>query len=384
MTGSALNGIRVLELGGGDSYAVPYATRLLADLGAEVVMVEPPEGHALRRVPGAEGRDAHARRNVFSFLAGGKRSVVLPDPHHRSLGELLSWAEVVVDDLGVDGLAALGFDDDELRRLRPDSVTVHVSDWGDSGPYRDLPATALTLQATAGWVTTRNEPGAPLVQVGGRMHEWVAGAFIAAAVMTGRAAVRKTGIGVCVDFSVFECIHSTIPYTRLQLDTNVELGLGPTVTVFTPFGVRPCKDGWVGINILTGRQWVDACLVTDLGEFADQQQELGRGEGEIARFESRLLKWLSRRTVKEVVELGQAMRIPVVPVCPGGSVDLLPQWTQREFFVEVDGSDGTYMCPGPPWRLGATPPHRGLRAPVLGEHTAGMLDDLDQVAGSKR
>lgn len=385
-TPTALAGVRVLELGGDSSYAIPYATRLLADLGADVVIVEEPEGHPLRRVchMSENPRVAH---HMFEFFARGKRSVTLrlaDDEARPALERLIRWADVIVDGLGAGVLAGLGFDDDKLRALRSGAVVVHASDWGSTGPYRDRPATGITLQAAAGWVSNRHEPGLPFVQVGGQMHEWIAGAYIAAAVMTGRAWVRRTGESVTADFSLFECIHSTIPYTHLLIESNAEMGLGATAPVYTPFGIRPCRDGWVGINILTGQHWVDACTLMGLDDFSDKQQELMRGEGDIPEFERRLLSWLSERTVSEVVELGQAMRIPVVPVPPGSSIHKLAQWVERPFFLECTHDGQTRIEPGPPWRLRRTPARRVGSAPRPGEHTEELLGSSTHVTEEAR
>lgn len=375
---TALQGVRVLELSNG-GYSVPYAGRLLADLGAEVILIEPVGGHPLRSSGGSFDDDPLVARRMFSFLAGGKRSVVvdLDGPEGAViLRRLIESCDIVIETLGTDTLRSLGVEDDDVRGLEHAPVLVHVSPWGDTGPYRDLPATPLVLQAAAGWVSTRQEPGLPLVQVGGQMHEWIAGSFIAAAALTARAWTRRNGTGATIDFSLFECIHATIPYSRLMADTNRELGLTGTSAAWTPFGIRPCKDGWVGINILTGQQWVDACLLTGLADFADRQQELVRGEGDTETFERRLLEWLSDRTVNEVVDLGQSLRIPVVPVATGGTVTSLPQWAERPFFSELDDNGESFTIPGPPWRLSRTPtvPRRPIGE--AGEATDAVLDEL--------
>ena len=371
---TALQDVRVLELGGGGGFAVPYATRLLADLGAEVVIIEPPGGHPLRASGGSFADDAAVAEAVYDFLTRGKRSVTMaledPDNDMRAaLQHLVETSDVVVDGLGPGRLANLGIADSAV-----DGVLVHASDWGGSGPYRDRPATGLVLQAAAGWVTTRQEPGLPLVQVGGQMHEWIAGSYIAATVMTARAQARRTGAAVTADFSMFECIHSTLPYTRLMADTNVELGRGQTATTLAPFGVRPCQDGWVGINILTGQQWIDACLLMDLAEFAPLQQEMTLGVGDVDGFERRLLAWLASRTVNEVVDLGQTLRIPVVPVASGSTMTSSPQWLERGFFVPRTSRDGaSTLEPGVPWRLAGTPAARDARAPTPGEDDEAFL-----------
>jgi len=377
VTTTSLGGVRVLELGGGANYVVPYATKLLVDLGADVIFVEEPDGHALRRGRADSLIEPDVAASIFDFLNSGKRSLSLNlDPSTIGILEgLIQRADIVIDGLGVGKLEGLGIDVQALKNAPSRTAIVRVSDWGDSGPYRDLPATGLTLQAAAGWITNRQEPNLHPVQVGGEMHEWVAGSYVAAAAMTARTHALKSGERTSVDFSVFECIHSTIPYSRLMLDSNRELGVGAVASQNTPFGVRPCEDGWVGINILTGQQWQDACLVTGLVEFMDRQQELVRGEGEVEKFEALLLDWLSTRTVDEVVELGQAMRIPVVPVATGATMPALPQWQERPFFTRADGPSGAYLRPGAPWRLSRTPTSDGKPAPTVGQNTDDIINE---------
>lgn len=381
MTGTPpLNGVRVLELGGGKGYAIPYATRLLADLGAEVVVVEPPGGHELRTSGGSFQNDPAVAAHVFDFLMRGKRSATLDLDNSTEgvLRALASSSHVIVDGLDIGALATLGLDDADLLVMGTKPVVVHVSEWGASGPYRDRPATGLVLQAAAGWVSTRQEPGLPPVQVGGQMHEWVAGSYIAAAVMTARTQAGRTGQGVAVDFSLFECIHASLPSLRLMADTTAELDRGSPSTTLIPFGIRPCKDGWVGINILTAQQWKDACFLMELRDFADRQDELTAGVGDVEGFERRLINWLSSRTVDEVVELGQALRIPVVPVATGGTVTASAQWTARGFFeeyvTETSASSRSVVEPGPPWRLHRTSAVRARPPPLLGGDNDGLLD----------
>ena len=373
MTPSALHGVHVLELGG--DVATAYATRLLADLGADTVKIEPPQGDTLRERArrASTQEDAAIARGLFEYLNANKHSVVI-DPEAADSRERLRhhfrWADIVIERLGPGGLEELGLDRDTREELRPSAVVVRLSDWGLTGPNPNQPATPLTVQAAAGWITSRGDPQGPSVQVGGQMDQYVVGCYASTAALTGRAAAQRSGVGGEIDLSVMECLHSTVPYTRLFMDVLVEMGWGGNPgDQRTPFGVRPCKDGWVGINILTGQQWVDACTATGLADYTEFQHALMQGEIALEPFSDRLKEWLADRTVNEVVELCQAFRIPAVPIGSADRFGQFEQWQEREFFLEVEGDDGVLQRPGFPWRLSATPAKRPERSPRLGEHT---------------
>ena len=379
ITAAALTDLRIVEISRDDSRAIPYGSRLLADLGADVVLVEPPAGHPLRRSASGTPDDDDLASAVFAYLASGKKSVVVDHSSTgNALGALLDTADVIVTDLTPDELGACigGELGDSKHR-----VAVYVTPWGLDGPYAGLPASGLVLQAAAGWVSNRMDPTSKVVQVGGRIHEWVAGSYIAAAILTARASVRRNGTNVDVDFSMFECLHSTLPYPRLMADTNAELGGPATPSMMTPFGVRRCLDGWVGINILTGQQWVDACLLTELDDFAGSQQEFNLGTGDLEAFQLRLLEWLSERTVNEVVELGQSLRIPVVPVATGATLAELSQWQERQWFEPLGDARGLQR-PGPPWRLSRTPANTQRPAPAVND-AAALIGDLANSEGTR-
>jgi len=375
MTDAALQDVHVLELG--SDVATAYATRLLTDVGADTVKVEPPSGDPLRHGEGVTSGDAATAQAMFDYLNANKRSVVVNhelDGDRAALERLFAWADIVVERLGHGGLEALGLDAATRRDLNPSAVVVRITDWGLKAAKPSRPATGLTLQAAAGWVVSRNDPGSPVVAVGGGMHDYVIASYAATAALTGHAAAVQSGQGGEVDVSAHACLHSTLPYQRLFLDTLTELGWGSPSNQRTPFGIRPCRDGWIGINILTGQQWVDACTVTGLVEYVDLQQELMRGEADLAAFRARLNDWLSQRTVSEVVEVCQAFRIPTVPVGAGDRLTDFVQWQARPFFQRVEGSAGSFTRPGFPWRFSRSSLREPERGPTLGEHSETLLE----------
>ncbi|OBK45860.1 CaiB/BaiF CoA-transferase family protein [Mycobacterium sp. 1081908.1] len=301
----------------------PYAAKLLVDLGADVTKVEPPGGDPLRHWGGG---------GLFEYLNAGKRIVALEDAT-----DLIAQADLLLENLGAGELEALGLGLDGLVLLR-------ISAFGQSGPWRDRPATSLTLQAASGWVSAR-DPDRPPVQVGARIAEYVAGAYGALGALTAlRCASDEV---VQVDVSEFESLLSTLPYPMLMAQKMLGLGLPANARGAPMLGVVRAADGWVGINCLTGQHWLDVCAMLGLPEFGEQQIPIMLGGPERAEFYDRAEPLLAEQTVAEIVELAQAMRIPATPVNDGATVLDCPQYAKREFFVEGGG----FQRPGAPFRM---------------------------------
>ena len=340
----ALAGLRVVEVGSG--IAVPYAGWLLAALGADVVKVEPGTGDPLRR---RGPLAASGSSGLFEYLNANKRSVVgVP------LDGLLAHADVLLDD------GATGMPDGN-----PGLVRVRLTDFGPDGPFHGVPATGFTIQAMAGWVAPRTRPDSVPVRVGGDFQEYVAGVFTAVAALTG----LRAGGGVVADVSKLEAAHSALPPPTLYAHTLDQLGWGSVTAQHRPLDVVACKDGWVGINMLTAQQWEDMCLLFGMPEFIDEWAALKQGGPRLGEFNAKAADWLSQRTADEVIELCQAFRIPSIPVSNGATMPTLPQWRERPFFHRAASRGGDVLTPGFPWRLSGTPAVVRRPAPLLGEHT---------------
>ncbi|MER7007870.1 CoA transferase [Dactylosporangium sp. NPDC000555] len=361
----ALAGLRVVELGSG--IAAPYAGWLLAALGADVVKVEPPGiGDPLRRQGPLA---ASGSSGLFEYLNANKRSVALDVRDGPELDRLLTRADLLVEDLGPGGLAVAGYPDPRLDELNPALVRVRLSDFGQDGPFRDVPATGFTLQAMAGWVAPRTRPDSVPVQVGGDLQEYVAGVFSAVAALTALRAAGRTGRGVVADVSKLEAAHSALPPPTLYAHTLRKLGWGSVSAQHRPLDVVACKDGWVGINMLTAQQWEDMCLLFGMPEFIDEWAALKQGGPRLGEFAAKAAEWLERHTADEVIELCQAFRVPSIPVSNGATMPRLPQWQERPFFHTGASRGGDVLTPGFPWRLSGTPVGVRRPAPLLGEHT---------------
>ena len=211
-----------------------------------------------------------------------------------------------------------------LEALNPGLVVVRISDFGQHGPLRDRDATPLTVQAASGWVNNR-DPDRPPVQAGAQdLRVRRRGLRRARRAHRVEDAVRQHRSLVEVDVSVLESLLSTLPYPMLMAEKMRSLGLPANTRSAPMMGIVRAADGWLGINCLTGQHWLDACAMLGLPEYGEQQIAIMLGGPERAEFFEKAQPWLSERTVAEIVELSQAMRIPASPVNDGATVVGLP------------------------------------------------------------
>jgi crotonobetainyl-CoA:carnitine CoA-transferase CaiB-like acyl-CoA transferase len=346
-----LTGVHVVEIA--TEISGPYAAKLFVDLGAQVTKIEPPAGDPLRKWgPFPGGVSDPQRSGLFEYLNAGKRYAEL-----SAARDVIAKAHVLVENFPPGTLDGWGLDTDILQRLNPNLVLLRISPFGQTGPWRDRQATPLTLQAVSGWISNR-DPQRPPVAVGARISEYVAGAYGALGALTALRS-QPAGQHAEVDVSEFESLLSTLPYPMLMSEKMLSLGLPPKQRSAPMMGVVRAADGWVGINCLTGQHWLDVCAMLELPEYGELQVAIMLGGPERAEFFAKAEPWLAERTVAEIVELGQAMRIPAAPVNDGATVLESPQYAKRGFFVEGAG----FRRPGPPFRFGASVTPRRNFAP---------------------
>ena len=368
MTGP-LAGVRVVEIA--DNIAGPYCTKLLVDLGAEVTKIESPSGDPLRDWgPFPGGIPDPNRSGMFEYLNAGKRGATIDLTTANGVDDarrLIAGAHVLVEALPPGTLDGYGLDAHVLAELCPGLVVVRISNFGQHGSLGDRDATPLTMQAASGWINTR-EPDRPPVQAGGRISEYVAGGYAALGALTVLRNRSDRGV-VEVDVSVLESLLSTLPYPMLMAERMRKLGLPINTRAGPMLGIVRAADGWVGINCLTGQHWVDVCAMLGLPEYAEHQIAIMLGGPQRDEFFEKAQPWLSERSVAEIVELYQAMRIPASAVNDGATAVECPQYLERGFFIDGGGDGWAFRRPGAPFRLSRTPVLPPRPAPRLGTQT---------------
>jgi crotonobetainyl-CoA:carnitine CoA-transferase CaiB-like acyl-CoA transferase len=366
-----LAGIRVLDFS--EQIAGPYASKLLADAGAEVVKVEPNEGDSLR-FWSATGADLRGEDSaLFKFLNAGKQSVVgaVSDPHVEAL---LAGADLVIEAHGLESDTGACLDVARLRAAHPALVVLSITPYGLTGPWADRQATEFTLQAESGSIGVRGLMGKEPFQAGGRISEWAAGTFGAVAALPAVFRARATALGEHVDVSILETAN--LVFTNFSESMNRLMNGSPedpehaflAQSVETP-SIEPSADGYVGFCTNSRQQFSDFLLMIERPDLREDEQ-LAQFGGRLMRFDEWngiMHPWLTKKTTAEIIELASLLRIPVAPICNGETIQTHEQLVERGVYGP-DAEDGLVQ-PRRPYRIDDVDPPAPRPAPPLGAHT---------------
>jgi crotonobetainyl-CoA:carnitine CoA-transferase CaiB-like acyl-CoA transferase len=350
-----LDDLRVLEIS--DRIAGGYCGKLLVDAGADVVKVEPAEGDPLRRftVTGtkpADGNDAP----LFSYLNAGKRSVTSP------WQDLLASADVVIVTATRSEATQHGVDPQRLVEMAPRCIVVTISEFGWTGPWSERTATEFTLQAWSGCTGFRGDPAGPPISIGGELGEYMAGAFAAYGALAIHQRVRHGGRGEHLDLSMLEVM--TLMQSCEWLHSQL-MQVPPVRRSVEVPSIEPAKDGYVGITMVTGQQWLDFAAMLErpeLTELPELRFQLGRWEHR-DWLRKLIGPWLRERTVAEIVELGQLFRLPIAPLGNGSTIPGMDYMRERKVFVL---NPAGFHQPRTPWLMSAAQPAPIRHAPTIG------------------
>lgn len=359
-----LDGYTVVDLSSGIAGA--YATKILADGGADVIKVEAPEGDPLRRwsASGAHiGPDEDGA--LFAFLAGGKRSVVAPPGDQQLIERLLAAADAVI--WSPESSVAQSIAPEDLFRRYPHLIVTTITPFGLDGPWSDRAATEFTLQAWSGGAIGigRGVQDRAPVSIGGQVGEWLAGAFAAAMTLAFRVRALRDGHGELIDLSKLEAQILGLTYYPV---TYFEMLERPWRTERKPTvpGVAQAADGLVALGCGTAQQWWDLCAMSGHDDWIDETSELTITE-QANLHADELYAWVRDQKVEDVRELASAFRIPNSPVGNGENVTAMDHFVQRRAFVR-NPRDG-FTQPALPYRLSGVGLREPAPAPRLGEHT---------------
>ncbi len=348
--------LRVVEIS--DRIAGSYCGKLLVDAGADVVKLEPPGGDPLRRftatgaVPPA-GVDAP----LFSYLNAGKRSVTTLS------ADLLAGADIVIVTANRPAAAALGVEPERLLESRPDCVVVSISDFGWTGPWSERPATEFTLQADAGCTGFRGDPAGPPISIGGELGEYMGGVWAAYGALALRRRVGTGGPGGHLDMSMLEAM--TLMQSSEWLHSQLLAKPPITRSVEVP-SIEPAKDGYVGISMVTGQQWLDFAAMVDCPEFTEIPQlrfQIGRWDYR-DWIREQIDPWMRERTVEEIVELGQLFRLPLAPLGNGSTIPDMDHLQARGVYVD---NPAGFRQPRAPWLMSIARQAPVRKAPGVGD-----------------
>jgi formyl-CoA transferase len=374
MNGGALAGLRVLDVT--QVMAGPFCAMLLADLGADVVKVEPPAGDMTRRMPGAAGGDTPA----FNAVNRGKRSLVLDlksAAGRDCLVRLAGTADVFVENSRPGVMAALGLDYPALASRNARLVYASISGYGQTGPRRALGGLDLIAQGVSGLMSITGAPGGPPMKAGVPLTDLGAALFATVGILAALEYRRRTGTGQHVDTSLVDAgVALSVWEATEYFAGGVPTALGSAHRMLAPYQAVRCSDGYITIGASTDRLFQRLCDAlghtewTASPEFADNASRVRHRDDLAARIES----VTEQRPRDEWLRLFEARDIPCGPINTYAEAFEDAQILAREMVVGLDHPTlGSIRTLGSPIKLSATPPTVGRRAPHLGEHTEEVL-----------
>jgi formyl-CoA transferase len=374
-TGGALGGVRVLDVT--QVMAGPFCTMLLADLGADVIKIEPPAGDMTRRMPGGVGTDTPA----YNAVNRGKRSVVLDlkAPAGRSaVARLAQDADIFIENSRPGVMAEFGLDYPTLSARNGRLIYASISGYGQTGPDRTRGGLDLIAQGVSGIMSVTGEPGGPPMKSGVPLTDLGAALFAVTGILAALAYRHRTGIGQQVDTSLVEAgvALSVWEATEYFAGDGVPAPLGSAHRMVAPYQAIQCADGYVTIGASNDRLFDRLCDVlghpewTRTADFADNPSRVRNRAALAERIES-VTRQQPRR---HWLEAFQARDIPCGPINSYVDVFADRQIIAREMVVDVEHPTlGTLRALGSPIKLSETPPAVRRRAPRLGEHTEEVL-----------
>ncbi len=382
MSSKALDGLKVVEWS--EFVSGPYCGKLLADLGAEVVKIEKPgDGDRARRYGPFPNDLPHPEKSgLFLYLNTNKLGVTLNVSNARGagiFGELVKWADVVVENQPLADVEELGFGWEKLRSLNPRLVMTSITPFGQTGPYRDYRACDLNVFHSSGLAFVNPSDGVDDAEqqppLKGPLHlgDLTAGLTASIATMSAVFASEMAGEGQHVDVSEQEALSSIMRrefavHTMEGIEWTRPKGSMPGLTTSD---IYRCSDGLVYLACGQDRMWdgwIDAMGNPEWAFTELFQDRVSRRENWDA-VKALIEEWTMERTREEVADAADARRVPCRPLNTVEDVVHSKLMAARDYFEEVDHREaGTVTLPGAPYILSRTPWNIGRPAPLLGEH----------------
>jgi len=380
-----LAGIRVLELG--QLIAAPFATKILAEFGAEVIKVEAPkEGDPLRK-----WRKMHEGTSLWWYLQSrNKKSIAvnLKSPDGLDLvKDLARSADVVVENFRPGGLEKLGLGWDVLSGLNPNLVMVRISGYGQTGPYRDRPGFGAIGESMGGIRFTTGSPDSPPARVGVSIGDTLASLHgVIGALMALLHVKTGAGAGQVVDVSLVESVFSVMESLVPEYDLlgEVRTRTGGALPGITPSNTYPSQDG--GFVVIAGnsdpifRRLMTVIGRPDLAEDPTLRGNDGRSAVS-GMLDGVIADWTRARSVEEALAALDAADVPAGRIYSVADIVTDPHYAARDMILEAELPGGTRVkMPGIVPKLSATPGAVRWQGPALGAHTDSVLTDLGRDA----
>ena len=377
LTRGALAGLRVLDVT--QVMAGPFCGMLLADLGADVVKIEPPAGDSTRRMPGAIGLESPS----FNAVNRGKRSVIVnlkTREGQDAVQRLARAGDVFIENSRPGVVDSLGLGYPALSAINPRLIYASISGYGQTGPDREKGGFDLVAQGVSGIMSITGEPGGPPVKAGVPLTDLGAGLFALVGILAALDHRHRTGVGQHIDTSLVEAGVALSVWEATEYFTSgaVPRPMGSAHRMFAPYQAIRCADGFLTLGTANDRLFERLAALLHHPEwsadprFADNPARV--------RHQAVLATEIEQVTIAQPVaywiDLFETNDIPCGPINDYARVFSDPQLRAREMAVDVDHPVlGPIRALGSPLKMSGTPTNPRRRAPLLGEHTTSVLID---------
>lgn len=384
-----LAGIRVIELA--RVLAGPWAGQMLADMGADVIKVESPDGGDDTRAwgpPFVESKDGDNLSAAYYHSTNrGKRSITVDlksDEGRETVRRLVKTADVVIENFKRGGLEKYGLDYQSLRALNPKLIYCSITGFGQTGPYADFAGYDYIVQGMSGFMSITGEPDGQPMKAGVAVADIFTGIYSVTAIQAALIHAMRTGQGQHVDMALLDVQSAVLANQNMNylMSGKAPSRLGNAHPNISPYEVVPTADGFLILAVGNDGQFRRLCKILGIETVADDERYATNKARVAHKVEVRqlvsteTLKWLKR-------DLLTACETNAVPAGPINSIEEMfadPQVQARGLRVDLEAADGT-VIPGvrTPIVLSETPLHYNRPSPRLGEHQQEVLAELIEI-----
>jgi crotonobetainyl-CoA:carnitine CoA-transferase CaiB-like acyl-CoA transferase len=383
-----LHGIRVIELA--RVLAGPWAGQMLADLGADVIKVENPDGGDDTRgwgPPFVEGKDGENLSAAYYHSTNrGKRSIAVDfsTPAGQDIvRQLVTDADVFIENFKLGGLKKYGLDYDSLKAINPRLVYCSITGFGQNGPYASLAGYDYIVQGMSGFMSVTGAPDGEPMKAGVAIADIFTGIYAVTAIQAALIHVMKTGEGQQVDMALLDVMSAVLANQNMNylVSGTPPVRLGNAHPNISPYEVVPVADGYLILAVGNDGQFRRLCAILGIEEFADDPRH-ATNKARVANRDAVRAAVIAETAKWTKADLLAACGQNAVPAGPINSVAEMfadPQIVARGLRIDLETADGTTI-PGvrTPIVLSRTPLSYHRPSPALGEHTGAVLAELDR------
>jgi crotonobetainyl-CoA:carnitine CoA-transferase CaiB-like acyl-CoA transferase len=383
-----LDGIRVIELA--RVLAGPWAGQMLADLGADVIKVENPEGGDDTRgwgPPFVEGKDGENLSAAYYHSTNrGKRSIAVDfsTPEGQEIvRRLVADADVFIENFKLGGLKKYGLDYDSLKVINPRLVYCSITGFGQDGPYASLAGYDYIVQGMSGFMSVTGAPDGEPMKAGVAIADIFTGIYAVTAIQAALIHVMKTGEGQQVDMALLDVMSAVLANQNMNylVSGAAPVRLGNAHPNISPYEVVPVADGYLILAVGNDGQFRRLCTILGIEAFAEDPRHatnkarVANRDGVRAAVIAETIKW----TKADLLAACGQNAVPAGPINSVAEMFADPQIVARGLRIDLEAADGTTI-PGvrTPIVMSKTPLSYHRPSPALGEHTGAVLAELDR------